>query len=268
MSAISKSKIKQITESGSLDDLRELIGDLASRVETLETNKVEELDTSGSGNAVTGYTKSGKKLTLKKDSTFSLSNHTHLYAGSSSAGGSAQSVANSLTILLNGGTSEGTNKFTFNGSATKSVNITYDKVGAASSGHTHTGTYVDFTRLAQLFTFDGGESTGVEGNTGLPYVEFVNGGSVTTRGKASKTWSGSSGNYSYTINYSDHKKGKIASGKRGFTSDTYVPRVKTYSLVSGTKFEEVYDSAVIDISTGNVTVYSNTNTPNYMVVIY
>lgn len=263
MSAISKSKIKQITESGSLDDLRELIRDLASRVETLETNKVEELDTSGSGNAVTGYTKSGKKLTLKKDSTFSTSGHTHNYAGSSSAGGAANSVANKLSIQLNGGIAK-----EYNGSGAVSINITPSAIGAAVSGHAHTGVYVDFTRLANLFNFEGGETTGVEGNTGMPYVEFVNSNSITTRGKASKAWSGSSGNYSYTINYSDHKKGKIASGKRGFTSDTYVPRVKTYSWVYGTQFEEVYDSAVIDISTGNVTVYSNINTPNYMVVIY
>lgn len=42
---------------------------------------------SGSGNAVTGITVSGHSITVTKDSTFSLSTHTHNYAGSSSAGG-------------------------------------------------------------------------------------------------------------------------------------------------------------------------------------
>ena len=57
--------------------------------------------------------------------------HTHNYAGSSSAGGSANSVANSLTIQLNGTTAG-----TFNGSAAKTINITPSGIGAAAS-HSH-----------------------------------------------------------------------------------------------------------------------------------
>ena len=70
--------------------------------------------------------------------------HTHNYAGSSSAGGAATSankVNKSLTIQLNGGTTEGTNKFTFDGSAAKSFNITASSVGASASGHTHDDRY-------------------------------------------------------------------------------------------------------------------------------
>ncbi len=43
----------------------------------------------------------------------------------------------SLTLQMNGGTTEGTNKFTFNGSAAKIVNITPALIGAATSNHTH-----------------------------------------------------------------------------------------------------------------------------------
>ena len=43
----------------------------------------------------------------------------------------------SLTLQMNGGTTEGTNKFTFNGSAAKTVNITPALIGAATSNHTH-----------------------------------------------------------------------------------------------------------------------------------
>lgn len=67
----------------------------------------------------------------------SLPNHTHNYAGSSSAGGAANSVKTNLTIKLNSGTTEGTNLFTFNGSAAKSINITPNSIGAAASDHTH-----------------------------------------------------------------------------------------------------------------------------------
>jgi hypothetical protein len=64
------------------------------------------------------------------------SGHTHKYAGSSSAGGAADSVANNLSIQLNGGTAT-----TFNGSAAKSINITPSSIGAAASSH---GTHVDY----------------------------------------------------------------------------------------------------------------------------
>ena len=77
-------------------------------------------------------------------STVSRSDHTHNYAGSSSAGGAATSankVNTNLAIKLNGGTTEGTNLFTFNGSAAKTVNITPNAIGAAASSH---GTHVSY----------------------------------------------------------------------------------------------------------------------------
>ena len=63
--------------------------------------------------------------------------HTHNYAGSSSAGGPANSVKANMVVKLNSGTSEGTNMFTFNGSAAKTVNITASSIGAAATTHTH-----------------------------------------------------------------------------------------------------------------------------------
>jgi len=60
---------------------------------------------------------------LKKTAanTWTLDNST--YAGSSSAGGAANSVAKSLVLKINGGTTEGTSLYTFNGSAAKTLNI-------------------------------------------------------------------------------------------------------------------------------------------------
>ena len=48
---------------------------------------------------------------------------------------SADKVNHSLIIQLNSGTTEGTNKFTFNGSANKSINITPNSIGAQASGN-------------------------------------------------------------------------------------------------------------------------------------
>ena len=64
-------------------------------------------------------------------------NHTHNYAGSDAAGGAANSVAHALAINLNGGTTEGTDKFTFDGSAAKVLNIDALSVGASPKDHTH-----------------------------------------------------------------------------------------------------------------------------------
>lgn len=67
--------------------------------------------------------------------------HTHNYAGSSSAGGAANSVKSSLIIKLNGGTTEGTNMVTFNGETAKTINVTPSAIGAAATSH---GTHVSY----------------------------------------------------------------------------------------------------------------------------
>lgn len=43
-----------------------------------------------------------------------------------------------LIVKLNGGTTEGTNQFTYNATGAKTINITPAGIGAATSGHTHT----------------------------------------------------------------------------------------------------------------------------------
>lgn len=53
----------------------------------------------------------------------SATGHTHNYAGSSSAGGAANSVKASLTLKVKTGTTEGTDLYTFNGSTAKSLDI-------------------------------------------------------------------------------------------------------------------------------------------------
>ena len=82
---------------------------------------------------------SAKNINITPDSIgASEDGHTHNYAGSSTVGGAANSVKSSLVVKLNGGSSEGTNMFTFNGSAAKSINITASGIGAAATNHTHT----------------------------------------------------------------------------------------------------------------------------------
>ena len=75
--------------------------------------------------------------------------HTHKYAGSSSVGGAATSankVNNNLVIKINGGTTEGTNMFTFNGSAGKTIDIKASALGSPAS-HTHDDRYYTETEI-------------------------------------------------------------------------------------------------------------------------
>ena len=75
-----------------------------------------------------------------------IETHSHSYAGSDSTGGAATSankVNNSLTIKLNSGTTEGSNKFTFDGANEKTVNITPSSIGAATATTITSGSYDD-----------------------------------------------------------------------------------------------------------------------------
>ena len=67
----------------------------------------------------------------------SRADHVHPIPEHVNNAGSADQVAHSLTIRLNSGTTENTNQFVFNGSATKTINVTPDNINAAKKDHTH-----------------------------------------------------------------------------------------------------------------------------------
>ena len=71
-----------------------------------------------------------------KPSTYTPSSHTHTKSQITDFPSSIKNP-NSVVIKLNGGTTEGTNMFTYDGSAAKSINITPAGIGAAASSHTH-----------------------------------------------------------------------------------------------------------------------------------
>lgn len=136
------------------------------------------------------------------------SSHTHNYAGSSSAGGAANSVKTNLIIKLNGGSTEGTNLFTFNGSTAKTINITPSAIGAAASSH---GTHVTYSTSAPLVAGTAAvgsannvargdhvhpAQTSVSGNAGTA-TKLQTGRTITIGNKAN-TFDGSA-NISYTL---------------------------------------------------------------------
>lgn len=88
--------------------------------------------------------------------------------------GSASKVNNSLTVKLNGGSTEGTNLFTFNGSAAKSVNITPSAIGAAASSHSHSS-YVNQNAFSNVVV----GSTTISADSATDTVTLVAGSNVT-----------------------------------------------------------------------------------------
>lgn len=99
-------------------------------------------------------------------------------------------TANAIVVKLNGGTTEGTNMFTFNGTAAKSINITPAAIGAAATSHTHTKAQItDFpTSLKNptALTFTGGVTGTYDGSTAktvnIPTTLPANGGNADTVG--------------------------------------------------------------------------------------
>ena len=81
----------------------------------------------------------GKLYITHDDGTVTLLNP--VQTSVSGNAGSANKVNNNLVVKLNGGSTEGTNLFTFNGSAGKTINITPAGIGAAASSH---GTHVTY----------------------------------------------------------------------------------------------------------------------------
>lgn len=70
-------------------------------------------------------------IVTKSTSDYATASHTHSgYAASSH-------THSNLIIKLNGGTTENTNLFTYNGGTAKTCNITASAIGAAASSHTH-----------------------------------------------------------------------------------------------------------------------------------
>lgn len=84
---------------------------------------------------VTPSAGAAQKVTIGKPAT----------AGTADNATTANKVAQALVVKLNGGTTEGTSQFTFNGSAAKTVNITAASIGAAAATHTHNN-YVPTSR--------------------------------------------------------------------------------------------------------------------------
>lgn len=78
------------------------------------------------------------------------------YVAYASSAGTANNTKNNLVLRLKGGRTEGTDLFTFNGSTSKSVNITAAKIGAVavSQGTAKAGTILYVNDSGEVETID------------------------------------------------------------------------------------------------------------------
>ena len=152
---------------------------------------VNAIAVSGSGNAVTAVTKSGKTITFTKgatyltshqslaaymktadaNNTFSKIGHTHGYASSVKLGETSYAASNNVISLpayptaLKSPTAitiqaNGTSLGSYDGSTAKTFNLTYANVGAASAGHNHDSVYSKLHHTHPYLPLTGGTLTG------------------------------------------------------------------------------------------------------------
>ena len=132
---------------------------------------------SGLTYSATSFVKMTAANTFSLDTnTYSLSSHTHNYAGSASVGGAANSVASSIVIKADNGSTEGTDLFTFNGSSAKVINFAAGNnvsLSKASGTITINSSYNNYYPTS--FSWTGGTTAGPTGTlsgTGMSSVSF------------------------------------------------------------------------------------------------
>ena len=119
----------------------------------------------------------------------------------------AKQVNTNLVIKLNGGTTEGTNLFTYNGSGAKTINITASSIGAASSSAVKTysaGTGLalsgtTFNHKNSITAGNGGPTANTTVNAGgtftVPYFTYDAQGHITGRTNRTITLNSALGNF-------------------------------------------------------------------------
>lgn len=134
-------------------------------------NKVEKVE--GKGLSTEDFTTEEKQKLSKLDATADSEKNVNTATFASEAG-VARAVQYALSVRFNGGSTEGTDLWTFDGNTSKSINITPAKIKAAKEIHAHTldeiteTTEKKFKRIVEATSTDGVSYTAtVDGITEL-----------------------------------------------------------------------------------------------------
>ena len=178
---------------GNCDNTSDVNKPISTATQNALNTKVQTVEVTGTGNAITAASISGTKLTLTKGATYN--NQTYTFANGSDgsftvtpSGGSAQKVTigkpstagtadtakacsgnsataskvnNNLVLKVNSGTTEGTSLYTFNGSAGKTLDI---KAGSNVSLSTAAGVLTINSSYTNT-TYSAGKNISLSGTT-------------------------------------------------------------------------------------------------------
>ena len=199
----------------------------------------------------------------------SASNHTHNYAGSSSAGGAATSankVNAALKVQLNGGTAEGTTQFTFDGSAAKTVNITAANVGASASNHTHNYAGASHTHANLALQFNGTTKVTYNGGTAQTFnVTPAAIGAAATSHTHNYAGSSSAGGAATSLVYfKSTSNANVGIDTTDANAVAYVSGLTGLLASDGAIYKQVYSSAWVheiygDYRTGQIQIRGKNN---------
>lgn len=133
-----------------------------------------------------------------------------------------------LTIQLNGGTTEGTSKFTYNGSIAKSMNITYSNVGAAAASHTH-GNITNDGKLGTasvVVVTDSNKNITTSSNISTTELGYLNGvtSNIQTQldGKLAKSGGTMTGNLTFNQNAAIRFTNTTSDGSTDYADSTMI----------------------------------------------
>lgn len=123
-----------VTASANLTAGQVVVGNGTKTAKVLTAGTAGQVLTMVSGNAAWADLPAAPTVSAGTDGSFTYNGET-ISIGKPATAGTADNVAQNITIKLNSGTTEGTNMFTFNGSTAKTINITASSIGAAASSH-------------------------------------------------------------------------------------------------------------------------------------
>ena len=230
---------------------------------TLQTNGTNAITFNGSASKSLNITPEsiGAAASTHTHSNYALTSHTHLYAASKTAGGVATEAAKTtgtLTLQTNG-----VSAITFNGSASKSLDITPDVIGAATSDHTHSNyALVSHTHNYAGSSTAGGTATEAAKTTGTLTLQTNGTSAGTFNGSANKTINITAASIGAATANHTHSGYASSNHSHGLLNSTFGKELSNTTSGGWSLLNNDYDGFLL------MSLRTNANAPNWILGNY